>query len=240
MKTHIRFCGAGGHYSYLLGIATILQKYFILDDNVVFSGYSAGCIPALLCSLNINIDNEFLELNIPLLEDIQKNRLKSFFNFIPTLKKYLLNRLNLISDDIYLLANNKMACNLTHIPSFQNHIINEYTSNEDLINCMLASGHLPIYNNCIFYNYRNNYYIDGGLAKMLNNNITYYNNPKYKLIELTKNKWRKLPGNWIFISSCKKYSTYLFELGKLDALHNIDYFKTNLKLKKRLVRRNSI
>lgn len=239
MKTHIRFCGAGGHYSYLLGIASILQKYFILDDNVVFSGYSAGCIPALLCCLNINIDEEFLELNIPLLEEIQTNKLKSFFNFIPTLKKYLLSRLNLISDNIFLIANNRLNCNLTHIPSFQNHIINKYTSNDDLINCMLASGHLPIYNNCIFYNYRNNYYIDGGLSKYINGGKTYYN-PNYNLIELTKNKWRKLPGNWIFISSCIKYSTYLFELGKIDALNNIDYFKKYLKLKKRLVRRNSI
>lgn len=239
MKTHIRFCGAGGHYSYLLGIASILQKYFILDDNVVFSGYSAGCIPALLCCLNINIDEEFLELNIPLLEEIQTNKLKSFFNFIPTLKKYLLLRLNLISDNIFLKANNRLNCNLTHIPSFQNHVINQYTSNDDLINCMLASGHLPIYNNCIFYNYRNNYYIDGGLSKYINGGNTYYN-PNYNLIELTKNKWRKLPGNWIFISSCIKYSSYLFELGKLDALNNIDYFKKHIKLQKILVRRNSI
>lgn len=239
MKTHIRFCGAGGHYSYLLGIATILQKYFILDNNIIFSGYSAGCIPALLCCLNINIDEEFLELNIPLLEEIQTNKLKSFFNFIPTLKKYLLSRLNLISENAYLLANTRLNCNLTHIPSFQNHIINEYTSNEDLINCMLASGHLPIYNNCIFYNYRNNYYIDGGFTYYINGGKTYYN-PNYNLIELKINKWRKLPGNWLFISSCSKYSEYLFELGKLDGLNNIDYFNKHLKLKKRLVRRNSI
>jgi len=239
MKTHIRFCGAGGHYSYLLGIASILQKYFILDDNVIFSGYSAGCVPALLCCLNIDISNEFLELNIPLLEELQTNKLKSFFNFIPTLKKYLLSRLNIISEDIYLNANNKLNCNLTHIPTFQNHIIDNYQNNEDLVDCILASGHLPIYNNCIFYNYRNNYYVDGGLTQYINGEKSFFN-PNYNLIELKRNKWRDLPGNWIFISSCSKYSEYLYELGKLDGLNNIQYFNKYLKLKKRLVRRNSI
>lgn len=103
---HIKFNGAGGHYSYLAGIASILQKYFDLSD-VIFSGYSAGCVPAVMCCLDLNIEKEFKKINIKTLNEINNMKTKAFFNFIPILKKNLLLRFNEISLNLYKNANNK-------------------------------------------------------------------------------------------------------------------------------------
>ena len=220
---HIRFGGAGGNYSYLLGVASILQKKFDLDD-IKFSGASAGCTAAMLCALNIDIDNEFENMNIPMLQEIQTFKTKAFFNFLPTLKKHLLARLNQIPQ-IYKTANNKLFCNLTHVPSVENHLINKYNNNEDLVNCLMASGHIPLYNNCLFHTFRNKYYIDGCLT-----NNEYFDD-KFTHIDLTHYRWRIIDNNTLFISSCDKFSNYLFELGKKDMINNISEFTNLLKLK---------
>lgn len=222
---HIKFNGAGGHYSYLVGIASILQKYFDLSD-VIFSGYSAGCVPAVMCCLNLNIEKEFKKINIKTLDEINNMKTKAFFNFIPVLKKNLLLRFNEISLNLYLNANNKMYCNLTQIPSMKTHIYNEYYSNEDLINCLMASGHIPIYNNSLFYKFRNQYYIDGGL------NRDHYNDLDYIQIIISTNMYRNnLLSTQYFISSDVNYSIYLYNLGRLDILNNLDYYKQYLKTK---------
>jgi hypothetical protein len=224
MNIHIRVEGAGGHYSYLLGIASILQEYFDLD-NVIYSAYSAGCIPAMLLCLQYNIAEEFEKLNIPMLCELQSSSLKCFFNFIPTLKRYLLNRLN-SNPEIYQKANHRLHCNLTHAPSLENHLYYNFKSNEDLIDCCMASGHIPIYNKSLFYTFRDKYYIDGGFNK---NHLNLVN---YRTLTIATNSWRNLDGNFLFISSCENYAKQLYELGRLDALNHIDYYKKFLKLKK--------
>lgn len=226
---HIKFNGAGGHYSYLLGIASILQEYFDLTD-VIFSGYSAGCVPALLCCLDLDISNEFQKINVPLLKELDNYKTKAFFNFIPSLKKYLLLRFNEISNELYKRANNKMYCNLTHFPNIETHIIRNYINNEDLIDSLMASGHVPIYNNCLFYKFRNNYYIDGGLSK-----LTHYLNPDYHQITISTDMYRN---NFLFskyfISSDLSYSVDLYNYGRQDILNNLDYYKQFLQLKNNL------
>jgi len=227
MKIHIKFNGAGGHYSYLVGIASVLQDNFNLD-NVIFSGYSAGCVPALLCSLDINIQNEFRYINIPTLKELNSYKTKSFFNFIPTLKKYILLRLNYISPNLYKKANNRMYCNLTRIPQIKTDIFKEYYSNEDLVECLMASGHIPFYNNSLFYKFRNNYYFDGGL-----NTDEHFLNFEHITLPISTTMYRKnLLSNFLFISTDLDYSIYLYNLGREDMLKNLTYYKQYLPLKK--------
>jgi len=222
-QIHIHCGGCGGHYSYMLGVFSILQEKYDLS-NVVFSGSSAGCIPVLLCTLNLNINKLFTEINIPFLTELQSYKLKSFYNFLPTLKKYLVKQLD-NNPKHYINANNKLYCHLTHIPSLNNHIISTYYNNDDLINCVLTSGHIPVYSNCIFQKFRNNYYIDGAIY----NNIVL--DDDYHLIDIQTNKWRNINTSSLFISSCKDYSFELFNLGKIDALNNLDEFN-NILIKK--------
>lgn len=224
---HIRFNGAGGHYPYLLGIANVLQKNYNLE-NVIFSGYSAGCIPALLLCLGLDIQNEIYNINIPLLTELKKYKTKTYFNFLPCLEQILINRFNSISNDLYIKANNRMHCNLTHIPSLKNHIYCNYTSNEDLVKCNMASGHIPFYNNKLLYTYRNNYYIDGGLAKKFDGDCLFKNDNMFCL-EIKTSMFRTLETSFVFISSELEYSNYLYNLGIKDATDNLFYFDLYLK-----------
>lgn len=226
MNIHIRFNGAGGHYTYLLGIAEILQKKCKLnnsDNNIIYSGYSAGCVPALICCLNLDISTLHNNFNIPLLETLKLNKYNTFFSFIPFLKNSLLTYMNSISADLYIKTNNKFYCNLTHIPSFKTHVFNKFYSNEDLIDCMMASGNFPLYNNKMLYKFRNNNYLDGGLV-LYTKTDTIFHDSNYKLLEIKCNKWRTIPSSFLFISSCKNYNTYLYELGKYDAMNNLHDF----------------
>lgn len=225
---HIRFNGAGGHYCYLLGIAKILQEYYNLD-TVIFSAYSAGCIPALLLCLGLDIQTEINNINTPLIKKLQICTTKAYFNFLPNLEYTLLKRFNNISNDIYLKANNKMYCNLTHIPSFKNHIYNNYKNNEDLIKCTMASGHIPIYNNTLLYTYNNKYYVDGGLAPKINSDCLFKNDDR--ILEIKTNMFRKLSTSFIFISTDIEYSNSLYDLGICDATQNLAYFDLFLEKK---------
>lgn len=226
---HIRFNGAGGHYSYLLGIAKVLQDIYNLD-SVIYSGYSAGCVPALLLCLELNIQNEIYNINIPLINALYKLKTGAYFNFLPKLEELLISRFNQLSNNLYLKANNRMYCNLTHLPSLKNHIYNNYKNNKDLVSCIIASGHVPIYNNKLLYTYDNKYYIDGGLAKKINKNCL-FNISSMRLLEISTDMFRKHDTYFLFISSDIDYSNKLYYLGIKDALENLNYFDNYLTKK---------
>jgi len=220
---YINFGGACGHYSYLLGIAKILQDNFNLnEENIKFSGISSGCFPALCLCLNIDIDDMYNNVNIKTLNTIQQYNSKAFFNFSPTLKDNTLFYINNIGLDLYKNANNKLLCTLTHVPTFKSNYYYDYNSNEDLIDCIMASGHFPIYSSKLFYTFRNKYYIDGVISKYTsNNNIRTINGIN---IDISCDMFRKIDTSHLFISSCTNYSNSLYNLGKKDALDNIEYF----------------
>lgn len=214
MVTQIQINGCGGHYSYLLGLISVLQKKYNFDD-VIFSSYSCGCIPALLCCLNMDIDIEFTLLNIPLLQELSKKYTKAFFNFIPYLKKHLLKRLNNKSSDIYKKANDRLFIHLTHFPSLKTYIVSRYNSNEDLVDACMASGNISLYNDSLLYKFRNMNFIDGGLNK------DRYIHPSQKYIEIRSDKYRIIPFSFLYITTCIECSKKLFCQGKHDMNNNI-------------------
>ena len=99
-----------------------------------------------------------------------------------------------------------MFINLTHIPSLKNHIYSNYNNNEDLVNCLLASGHIPIYNNTFLYTYNDKYYVDGGLSKALNTDTLFITN---NTLELKTTMFREHDTSFIFIQTCEDYSNKL-------------------------------
>jgi hypothetical protein len=62
------FGGCGGMYNYFLGVASVLQEEYDLRD-VIFSGVSAGCFPALVLALGMDVKEFFFKENVPLIED---------------------------------------------------------------------------------------------------------------------------------------------------------------------------
>lgn len=159
----ILISGSAGHYPYLLGIARGLQLRSVkkpitnnLDDPIdIFElnnikeihAYSSGCVVGLMLSLDIDISYAMYSLHLNILEEMNKCLFGSAFNFLKILKKHLLIFLDNLSEDIFNKANDKL---FIHISYFKNwrlspEIISKFYSNEDLVNCCIASGFIPVY-----------------------------------------------------------------------------------------------
>ena len=94
-KKNIIFCGCGGLYNYSLGVAYVIQilikkntknssnisNISNTDLNFQFTGISGGVFPALLLSLDMDINSLFYTFNKELLEDVESFYLKSLFNW---------------------------------------------------------------------------------------------------------------------------------------------------------------
>ena len=227
-KIHIHFGGCGGSYSYLFGLATYLQQNYDLSD-VIFSGISAGNIMCVLCILNIDIEKMHELINIPLLIKLQNYKLKAFCNFIPEIKQIMLKILNEDKNN-YRKITNRLFINITHIPSFRNRIISEFYSNEDLVDCIMASCHIPFYNTSFFYNFRNKYYIDGYISSD-DSFVNCYLGKNYITLKFNITTFRELENNFLFISTCDKLSCKLFKYGYYDIQENIIKYHNYLKYK---------
>lgn len=224
-KLHIHFGGCGGSYSYLLGIASYLQKNYDLS-NVVFSGISAGNLMGLLCILNIDIDKVFYNINIPFLLKLQNYKLKAFYNFIPEFKKILLKILNKDKNN-YKKVSGRLYINITHFPSFKNEIISEFYSNEDLVDCILASCHIPFYNNTLFYKFRNYYYLDGYISSD-DSFKSCFLGLNYMTIKFNIYMFRQLDNYFLLISTCEILSDKLYKQGYFDIQNNIGKYHNYL------------
>ncbi len=218
-KVHIHFGGCGGSYSYLLGVGSYLQQNYDLS-NVVFSGISGGNIIALLLILEMDIDDAFRHINIPFLLRLQSYKMKSFYNFIPEFKKELLNIIN-VDKNNYLKACGRLYVNITRVFPFKNEIISNFTSNEDLIDCILASSHIPVYSNTLFYTFRNSYYLDGYLSAYDNFDNHDYFGQNFITLKFNIGTFRVLENHFLFLSTCDKLARQLYKYGSHDIKSNI-------------------
>lgn len=207
----ITFGGCGGLYSYFLGIASFLQQRFHLNA-AIFSGASAGCFPALLLSLEMDIEHAFLSsYHQDLLREARGHPLGSFFRFIPLVRKHTLR---ILDKGAYHVATNRFFCSLTEVPWMNNRLQGEYRSNEELVDCMVASGFISIYGNTWTHAFRNRNYIDGSVS----NNIPLPLGRDAKHLVFQVWKWRWINPAWFHISTCSDWTAQLFRWGKQDAM----------------------
>jgi hypothetical protein len=133
----LTFGGCGGMYNYFLGVAAVIQEEFELD-NVLFSGASAGCFPALLLALGLDIEEEFNTFNVPLLDETRTHGMKALGTWIPLTRKHTLQRLD---PNAYKIASRKCFFSATEVPRLKNHLLTDFESNEDMVDSMCASGY---------------------------------------------------------------------------------------------------
>ena len=217
-KRQLVFGGCGGMYNYFLGIALVIQENFKekLDDTLM-TGTSGGCFPALLLSIDLDIDNTIKELNEPILNQVNKCRLGAFYNFNDISRKFSLEYLNKLDENIYKKANGKLYCSLTHIPSFQSHIISNWENNKDLVDGIMASSFVPLFDKFkLTEKFRGNRYIDGYMScpypQPLKDVPTF-------IIRI--NMWRDYKISWMWCWSDIEWSRQLFNWGVEDANNNI-------------------
>jgi hypothetical protein len=222
MKTII-FCGCGGLYNYSLGIAKIIQKIIYenkLDSNYIkLVGISAGSYPALLLSLNLDIDNMFTSFNKELLQKISSFYLGSLFSWYKYVKTYTLK---------YLPENSYETSNLflytTDIFNRTKLEHKNWDSNNDLVDCIIASTYIPLFGGGLYFKYKNNYCIDGAMS------YDYHGRKDTEdVLYIYPDKWRTTEYNWYYCYSNYKWAEKQYKYGEEDANKNKEYILDFLK-----------
>ncbi|OWZ15350.1 Patatin like protein [Phytophthora megakarya] len=210
------FGGCGGMYNYFLGVASVLQEEYDLRD-VIYSGVSAGCFPALVLALGLDVKEFFFKENIPLIEEAAECSYAGLGKWIPMVKN---NMLKVLPADAYQQVDKKLYFSITEVPALRNHLLTTWTSNEDMVDGMLCSAHVPIYTTSLAAPYRGKSYVDGGLTN--NNPVTQPEAP-HKVFQIWK--WRWFGPSWILITTNADWAVEMFRMGREDMtknLHEID------------------
>lgn len=208
----IGFGGCGGMYNYFLGVASVLQEEYDLE-NVIFSGVSAGCFPALVLALGMDVKEFFFKENIPLIEHAASCSYSGLGKWIPLVKA---NTLKMLPEDAYKLADKKLYFSVTEVPALKNHVITTWTSNEDMVDCMLSSGHVPLYTDSLVATYRGKRFVDGGLS---NNFPIVHPDRPHKMLQIWK--WRWISPTWVLVTTSADWALEMFRMGREDALKHL-------------------
>jgi hypothetical protein len=172
----IAFSISGGCYFYQLGIAYYLQSSFDLTNlSLQFSGSSGGTWPALLLASNYNIKKAF-EILIKYAPECTLNRpifgaYMVYDQGIKIVFQKLWNHIDLVSQ-----INGKLALSVTrliweknnrYIPYFKDEIITKFYSNQDILECIIASALIPYaLNGKPYVIYRGWICADGGITNV--------------------------------------------------------------------------
>lgn len=219
----VSFAGSGGMYHYYLGIAKVLQDNFILD-NVIFGGTSGGCFPALLLVLGKDIDSVHYSINRKILQEAADSWLGSLFRWNGIARKHMLEYLD---EDSYKLANSRLHISMTKLYPWENEIVSEWESTEDMLHCIQCSSFIPIiFEPKLWHWHRDDRYIDGGVT---NNRVHVHHDKPHIYIHTTM--WRVPNYNWLWCYPDLMWAEQLYKWGKEDATKHLRELSAHLKLK---------
>ncbi|KAF4145382.1 Patatin-like phospholipase [Phytophthora infestans] len=210
------FGGCGGMYNYFLGVASVLQEEYDLQ-SVIYSGVSAGCFPALIMALGMDAKEFFFKENVPLIEEAAECSYAGLGKWIPMVKR---NMLKVLPSDAYKHADKNLYFSVTEVPALRNHLLTTWTSNEEMVDCMLCSAHVPLYTTSLAASYRGKRFVDGGLT---NNNPVPHPDAPSKVFQIWK--WRWFAPTWVLVTTNSDWAVELFRMGREDAtknLHEVD------------------
>jgi len=201
---------------YMFGICKYIHRHYNLD-NCLFSGASAGAWSSLFISYKGSLD----ELQKHLLDDsVQQS--KSVIEMENLIKKRLLTYYT--SHDFHL---DRLYIGVTTIRKYhpETTIFSQFDSLEDVIDCCIASSHIPFVTGNVFCKYKNNISFDGGFSK-----YPFLNSQDPTLL-ITPNMWNPNKKNkkmtlqdYTTLLSKDKYDfQQLIQEGYLDSFENKEY-----------------
>lgn len=149
---------------YTLGICKYLKEHYCLDE-CRFYGSSAGSWNSVFLGLPSYDDNYYFESILKLKPD----QYSSLNELEICLKNIILNEPSIKDNNVTIETLNQ-KCNICVSEykgyRFKKTIKSEFENWEDLLECCIASSHLPyISNGDLFYNYQNKKVVDGGLFR---------------------------------------------------------------------------
>ena len=218
----------GMHGFYQLGVCDYIKKNYDLS-NCVFSGASAGAWNCLFMSYKHN-DDRFLNtiLNINTTNIRQAIELEYLLKDI-IISKYTIDDFDLqkIYVGVFTFDNNE----------FKPKIYNDFVDLYDVLDCCIASSHIPIVSGKFLNYYRHKISLDGGFVrepylKTINSSLHItptiwktdepYIGLNFKLFDMIKNKEYKILIQQLkgFLNVTEVNPTELYLEGYLDTLEN--------------------
>lgn len=148
----------GGLYGfYLLGVGSYVKRHHNLS-NVVFSGASAGAWTSLFLAFKGN-DTEFI---YNLLQTNIQNA-SSILQIERIMKQYILENYKETDFDLEKI---NIGVTVMKFPfRFKLKIYNNFTNLEDILDCCIASSHIPFITGGLIHIYRKHLSFDGGFFK---------------------------------------------------------------------------
>lgn len=215
----IVLCPSGRYGAYQLGICHYIKNNFIIKNKKIL-GFSAGSLNAIFMSIKTEHTHECL---------------KEFFKIkskkIPTILKKTMNVIESYHINDYNMENIYIG-----VSTINGLIIyNNFITIQDITRCCIASSFVPyITHNDIFYFYKNNLSIDGGIYhKKYLESIDIENNHQnhYQPLVIKYTMFGRHANINMFNELLKKNkpSTYqLYITGYHDAKENHSYFEKYL------------
>ena len=168
---HITFSVSAGSFPYQMGVAKYLQENFNLE-NIHFSGASGGSWAALLLAAGIDMSYA-LNVLLSIAPDCCKDRLFGAYFVYDLGVRDVFNHI-FEGIDLSKTLEGKLAISVTRIdlnhlfiPCLRDEIITKFYSNDDVVDCIIASALIPfILNGKPFVNYRNWICVDAGLTNV--------------------------------------------------------------------------
>jgi|TARA_B100000085_G_scaffold279051_2_gene301745 hypothetical protein len=249
----IFFYGAGGLYSYYLGIAMYLQENYDLK-NVSFGGLSGGSIAAVALSAELMTKNSFDDFIRPCLKSIRDSNINnSIFGELFSNSLFGPNGLNGLKPKLGSIIeesgkfpeiNKKTSILVTKVKGIysEGDYISHWDSVSDLMECVVTSCWIPFVFGNATHTFRDKECVDGGMSFILPDNRN-YPDEEHNWIPISLNTFRNFSNNGIgfvlhssllSLSLCAddEYVKYLIDMGYEDAKNNKDYFNKLTLLKK--------
>ena len=147
----------GIHGFYLLGVSAYIKENYNLT-NFIYTGASAGAWNSLYLSFTGN-NTEFI--NNLLYNDI--HNVSSMYELEQTLKQTILQKYT--KNDFQMDRINIGVTVLRKWFNFKLVIYNDFETLEDVLNCCIASSHIPFITGGLIHRYRGRVTFDGGFFK---------------------------------------------------------------------------
>ncbi len=147
----------GLHGFYLLGVSSYIKENYDLT-NYIYTGASAGAWNSLFLSFTGN-KTEFID---SLLYD-NINNVTSMYQLEQTLKETILQKYT--NNDFQL---DRISIGVTVLRKWFNFklvIYNDFETIDDVLNCCIASSHIPFITGGLIHRYRGRVTFDGGFFK---------------------------------------------------------------------------
>lgn len=217
----VHFGGCGFLYNYFLGVTQVFREEMTKaspNAEIVFSGVSAGVVPALVLAISLDPRNSWSEINEPIFAEVRSTITGVIFNWNDTVRRRL--RISL-APNAFQIATGRFRLHVTSLPSFVSKSFDTFESNDDLIEGFLASSFLPVYDRRLWQSWRSLWCWDGALSldsKHLNKDSEFCD-----VFLMTVDRWRPQwsslwrSGHELFLHSNISTAINLFELGVADA-----------------------